>query len=74
MDHLLLGYLGIQRSKVNWKKLGVFSNATPDSARATFTKDRCSLEKWEKKRTAGMTTKKAERAEDGNNSKTMRGL
>ncbi|KAJ5170398.1 uncharacterized protein N7500_003181 [Penicillium coprophilum] len=59
-EHLLMGYLCMKKSKLDWKKLAEFSNVTPDSARTTFTKARRTLEKWEEKRTAGAVTKEAE--------------
>ncbi|KAJ5503359.1 hypothetical protein N7463_006233 [Penicillium fimorum] len=62
-DHLLMGYLCMQKPKLDWKKLAELINVTPASARSAFSKARRTLEKWEK-RTTGVVTKEAAQAEE----------
>ncbi|KAJ5977175.1 hypothetical protein N7501_000517 [Penicillium viridicatum] len=62
-EYLVMGYLCVEKTKVDWKKLAELCNVTPSSARTVFTKGRRCLEKWEEKRTAGATIKQAEEVE-----------
>ncbi|OQD64490.1 hypothetical protein PENPOL_c007G03310 [Penicillium polonicum] len=62
-EYLVMGYLCMEKSKVDWKKLAELCNVTPSSARTVFTKGRRCLEKWEEKRTGGAAIKQAEEAE-----------
>ncbi|KAF3030722.1 hypothetical protein E8E15_010750 [Penicillium rubens] len=70
-EHLLLGYLCMQKPEANessrqvdWNKLAELSNVTPSSARTVFTKARRRLEKWEENRTAGMAYKGSDEADE----------
>ncbi|KAJ5509385.1 hypothetical protein N7527_011528 [Penicillium freii] len=63
-EYLVMGYLCMEKSKVDWKKLAELCNVTPSSARTVFTKGRRCLEKWEEKRTAGTAIKPAEEGEE----------
>ncbi|CAI7663308.1 unnamed protein product [Penicillium glandicola] len=63
-EHLLLGYLCMQKPKIDWKKLAELSNVTPSSARTVFTRGRRSLEKWEKRIAGPATKEEAGEADD----------
>ncbi|KAJ5187481.1 hypothetical protein N7449_010475 [Penicillium cf. viridicatum] len=63
-EHLVMGYLCMEKRKVDWKKLGELCNVTPPSARTVFTKGRRCLEKWEEKRSARATIEEAKEAKE----------
>ncbi|KAJ5617755.1 hypothetical protein N7537_002869 [Penicillium hordei] len=63
-EHLLMGYLCMEKPKVDWKKLGELCNVTPSSARTVFTKGRRCLERWEENRGARAVIKEAEEPEE----------
>ncbi|OQE87064.1 hypothetical protein PENNAL_c0020G00879 [Penicillium nalgiovense] len=64
-EHLLLGYLCMQKPEVDCKKLAELCDVTPSSARTVFTKARRKLEKWEEKRTTGANKEADEAEQDG---------
>ncbi|KAF9247633.1 hypothetical protein DTO013E5_4638 [Penicillium roqueforti] len=57
-----MGYLCMQKPKIDRKKLGALSKVTPSSVRTVHTKGRRTLEKWEETVISG-ATKKAEEHE-----------
>ncbi|KAL2698961.1 hypothetical protein AAEP93_010349 [Penicillium crustosum] len=63
-ERLVMGYLCMEKNKVNWKKLGELCNVKPSSARTVFTEARRCLEKWEEQRIAAVAIKEAEEVEE----------
>ncbi|CRL29892.1 unnamed protein product [Penicillium camemberti] len=63
-EHLVMAYLCMEKTKVDWKKLGELCNVTPASARTVFGRAKRCLEKWEEQRAAAAAIKEAEEAED----------